>query len=94
MKRDPNFPAIWYRYVDNVFCVINSRQLNNFLEFSSFYHVYDRRKFGLSLKIKTTQDEKFKLSVYRKPTHTDRYITGTAHPHQSPKHVAFHTMIQ
>lgn len=102
MKRDPNFPSMWYRYVDDVFCVINPRQLNNFLEFLNAQHpsitfTVEKEENGslafLDLKIKTTQDGKLEFSIYRKPTHTDRYITIDSHHHQSHKQAAFHTMI-
>lgn len=102
MRKDSNFPSIWYRYVDDVFCIINSRQLNNFLQFLNAQHpsitfTVERDEDGslafLDLKIKTTDDGKLEFSIYRKPTHTDRYITVDSHHHQSHKQAAFHSMV-
>jgi len=47
----------------------------------------------LDLNIKTTPDGKLGFSIFRKPTHTDRYITVDSHHHHTHKQAAFHSMV-
>lgn len=102
MKKSKIFPQIWYRYVDDIFCIINSRQVNNFLQFLNAQHqsmtfTVEQEVNGiiafLDLNIETTQDGSLDFSVFRKPTHTDRYITVDSHHHETHKAAAFHSMV-
>ena len=101
LKKNKIFPLIWYRYVDDIFCIVNSRQLNKLLELLNAQHpsikfTVEQEENGrivfLDLCINTTPEGFLEFSIYRKPTHTDRYITADSHHHEPHKGVAFHSM--
>ena len=83
-----NPPRIWYRYVDDTFCVIKTAFVNEFTD-----HIN-----SLDNNIKFTREEEdngtlpfldtlivreecgsIKVKVYRKPTHTDQYLHFNSH---------------
>ena len=86
-------PTIWKRYVDDTFRVMDGRHVNGFLE-----HINSQRpsiKFTmergndmilpfLDTLLTRKEDRKLDISVYRKPTHTDRYLQYSSH---HPLHV-------
>ena len=84
--REP--PRIWLRYVDNVFCVIKSSEIDDF-----HHHVNSispNIKFTLELednsslafldvRVNRTATCKLWTTIYHKPTHTDRYLQFNSH---------------
>lgn len=95
------FPVVWHRYVDDIFCVTNARLINPLKDLLNSQHttikftveLEEENKIAfLDLWIKRSEDDGLRFSIYRKPTHTDRYITVDSHHHASHKKVAFHSM--
>lgn len=102
LKSSRLFPSLWYRYVDDIFCVVNARSLKNLEDFLNSQHpsikfTVEKEVNGkisfLDLCIRQTTERGLEFSIYRKPTHTDRYITSDSHHHDSHKAAAFHSMI-
>lgn len=94
---------MWHRYVDDVFCIVNARSLNNLLDFLNSQHSSitftvekeddDRTLAFLDLRIRVSAEGNLEFSIYRKPTNTDRFITIDSHHHHSHKAAAFHSMV-
>ena len=78
-----NFPKIWVRYVDDIFAIVDEtfdidfflQQINS--QYSSIKFTYEKEVDGklpfLDLLIKRG-DNQLKYEIYRKKTHTFRYI--------------------
>ena len=84
-------PIVWYRYVDDTFCILDKSQTESFHQ-----HLNSVRKH-----IQFTKEVEFESSLpfldvlvsrsgynisnqmHKKPTHTDRYLPYTSH---HPKH--------
>lgn len=87
---------LWKRYVDDVFCIMNGgrQEVDKFrlhlesihpkIKFSSEIEV-DRVLAFLDVKVMVKPDGTLAHSVYRKPTHTDRYLHASSHHH--PRHL-------
>jgi hypothetical protein len=82
-----NFPKTWLRYVDDIFAIVDKDfNIEDFLEnlncqyssikFTSEKEVEGRLPF-LDLYIKRSND-KLEFEIYRKKTHTYRYIKNTS----------------
>ncbi|MCP4473778.1 MAG: hypothetical protein GY821_04275 [Gammaproteobacteria bacterium] len=88
-------PLIWWRYVDDVFCIWphTSQDLDNFLQEINLLH--PSIKFTLELEQNaslpfldvavTRVQNAFITNVYRKPTHTNRYLHYSSHHALSTK---------
>jgi len=94
-------PRVWIRYVDDVFAVIKKNQGAQVLEVLN--NQYDEINFTLEeevdgelpvldLKLKRV-DGKIEISVYHKPTSTQRYITSDSHSPIQHKMAAFNSMV-
>jgi uncharacterized protein (UPF0335 family) len=93
----------YFRYVDDIFCIFTStkRVLNTFLnhlnslnknlEFTLEVGENSQINF-LDLSIKIVEN-RFKFSIYRKPSYTDSIIHSTSNHPQSHKLASFHSMI-
>lgn len=97
-------PKIWLRYVDDVFAVVKTTEIQNL--FNTINSQYETIKFTkeeenpitrslnfLDLTVTRTLDHKLEFSVYRKATSTERYITSDSNCSQQHKLSAFHSMI-
>lgn len=102
LKKNKLFPRIWYRYVDDVFAVVKGRMLSKILElinnqFETISFTVEEENEDilpfLDVAIHRTEEGKLDFSIYRKPTHTDRYITSDSHHNGSHKQAAFHSMV-
>ncbi|KAJ8734267.1 hypothetical protein PYW07_014818 [Mythimna separata] len=82
----------WKRYVDDVFCILKGgipeieRCLNHLNNIHTAMHFTaeverDRSLAFLDVKVIARSDGTLSHSVYRKPTHTDRYLHATSHHH-------------
>lgn len=101
LKTHRLFPRVWLRYVDDVFAVVKEENLNELLtlinsqsesiQFTVEKEVNRSIPF-LDLRITRTEDNKLSFSIYRKPTHTDRFITAESYHCGSHKKAAFHSM--
>lgn len=90
----PSSPTMWLRYVDDTF-VLWPHDANRLEEFHSHLNAQhpqiqftkeekDDQISFLDVLVKR-EDGIFKTSVYRKPTHTDRYTHFTSHHHPRVK---------
>lgn len=88
----PQAVKIWKRYVDDVFCIMkgNESDVQNYLAHLNSIHCKmrftyemekDRSIAFLDVKVGVRSDGSLSHSVYRKPTHTDRYLHANSHHH-------------
>ncbi|XP_055589699.1 uncharacterized protein LOC129741910 [Uranotaenia lowii] len=100
-KREKLFPRVWWRYVDDIFATVKERYLPQTLELlnsqhSSIKFTVEKEVDGklpfLDLLISRKDDSTVKFGIYRKPTSTDRYITGDSNHFGAQKQAAFHSM--
>ncbi|XP_063385554.1 uncharacterized protein LOC134671624 [Cydia fagiglandana] len=87
---------LWKRYVDDVFCIMKGgkqeveqllRYLNSIHPKTKFtYELESQRSLPfLDVKVIGRVDGTLTHTVYRKPTHTDRYLNALSHHH--PRHL-------
>ncbi|XP_047998166.1 uncharacterized protein LOC125235611 [Leguminivora glycinivorella] len=87
---------LWKRYVDDVFCIMKGgkQEVEQLLQYLNSIH--PRTKFTyelesqrslpfLDVKVIGRVDGTLTHTVYRKPTHTDRYLNALSHHH--PRHL-------
>ncbi|XP_047994442.1 uncharacterized protein LOC125232726 [Leguminivora glycinivorella] len=87
---------LWKRYVDDVFCIMKGgkQEVEQLLQYLNSIH--SRVKFTyeleserslpfLDVKVVGRMDGTLAYTVYRKPTHTDRYLNALSHHH--PRHL-------
>jgi len=103
LKNEQLLPRIWFRYVDDIFAVVKTSEMDKTLILLNNRH--PSIKFTLEkedeithslafldLKI-TRQDGKFDFEVYRKSTSSDRYITNDSFCSYQQKIASFHAMV-
>ena len=98
LENAPCRPLFWKRYVDYIITALPNDQINKFLHFLNsqnedlqFTHEVEiNNTFAyLDLLIKRLDNGTLKLSVYRKPTNTDRYLdAGSYHPTTKMRSIA------
>ena len=87
-------PTFYKRYVDDSFCVFSHGQhkLDELLSYLNSLHPSikftmeietDKQLAFLDVLIKKNDDGSLSHTIYRKKTHTDRYLQGTSHHHPS-----------
>jgi predicted GIY-YIG superfamily endonuclease len=91
------------RFVDDILSVNRARQTQNILKnLNSFHHkvqfTHETEKDGtipfLDILIKRTGNGKFEYNIYRKPTHTDKYLDwDSIHP-SAHKTTVVNTLVQ
>ncbi|XP_063529201.1 uncharacterized protein LOC134740600 [Cydia strobilella] len=88
----PVRPKIFKRYVDDTFTILPKSSVSTFLDHLNSIH--SKIKFTMELEkdcslpfldvlVKRNPDNTLGRTVYRKPTHTDRYLNGKSHHHPS-----------
>ena len=85
-------PRIWKRYVDDTFCVMKKTDVEGFLSHLNslcptiFFTMEqeDGKLPFLDTLLHHKTDGSLDISIYRKPTHTDRYLHFSSH---HPRHV-------
>ncbi|XP_047984696.1 uncharacterized protein LOC125225163 [Leguminivora glycinivorella] len=96
LRSGPPVITLWKRYVDDVFCILrgSSDTVERFVDHLNSIHPKvkftfemesDRSLPFLDVKLKAKPDGTLAHSVYRKPTHTDRYLQASSHHH--PRHL-------
>ena len=89
-----NPPSTWYRYVDDTFSKVKKDQIDPFLLHLNKQH--PRIKFTTEMEkegnipfldtlVQRKEDGTIKISIYRKPTHTDQYLDWRSNHHISQK---------
>ena len=84
----PYYPRVWKRYIDDTFTVLDRKSVDGFLQ-----HLYnqqpsirfimvtenDGKLAFLDTAVSREPDGCLSTSVYRKPTHTDKYLAYDSH---------------
>ncbi|XP_072048289.1 uncharacterized protein [Amphiura filiformis] len=88
LESAPHPPRVWLRYVDDTFVVIKREHFSEFTEhinsqsdhikFTSEVEADGQLPF-LDTLVKRSEDGSLRVSVYRKPTHTDQYLNFDSH---------------
>ena len=84
-------PSLWLRYVDDTFCIIKHSVVDDFHDFLNkttcltftVEHEANRAISFLDVAVTRTDNNLISTTVYKKPTHTDRYLHFDSH---HPKH--------
>ena len=92
-------PSLWLRYVDRTFCILNKDHINDFhthlnsicshIQFTvEKEHNFSLPFLDVLVKLNSrngsiTTHSFLSITIYRKPTHTNRYLHYTSH---HPKH--------
>lgn len=95
----PDFPSLWYIYVDDTCVVIHKDRVNDFMNYLN--GIISRIKFTceiekdgvlpfLDLHLKR-MNNKFEFGIFRKETATDRCIPSTSYHTQQTKLAAFNS---
>ncbi|XP_045535441.1 uncharacterized protein LOC123721261 [Papilio machaon] len=88
----PVKPRYWLRYVDDVFAIVSRRGIGQLLDHLNEIHprirfTTEEEKDGtlpfLDVLVKRESSGCLVHTVYRKPTHTDRYLKADSHHHPS-----------
>ena len=93
LRTAPERPRVWKRYVDDTCCIIRREAVDGFLKHLN--NIRDSIKFTmeeekdnslpfLDTRLMKRDDGTIDITVYREPTHTDRYLDFRSH---HPSHV-------
>ena len=83
----PTKPKTWKRFVDDSFSIIKKTAINSFLNLlndidpniSFITELEQDNKISFLDTLTTRQGNDLKIDVFRKPTHTDRYLDFNSH---------------
>ena len=104
LKSAPLKPSTWFRYVDDTFVIWShgKETLPPFLAFLNAQHPnikftmeieQDNQIPFLDVLVRRNRDGTLGHRVYRKPTHTDRYLHATSHHHPSQKNSVISSLV-
>lgn len=88
-------PRYWWRYVDDIFAIIDKEGLSGFTDHLNNLHhkisiTVEEEKEGvlpfLDVRVIRMPDNSLTHTIHRKPTHTDRYLHASSHHH--PAHLS------
>lgn len=84
LKDDPLFQRFWRRYVDDIIVIIKKDNIENLKDKLTYNIIYNTIKFTIEeennnkipfLDLLLTRNQgQIYISIYRKPTSTERYI--------------------
>ncbi|XP_072023472.1 uncharacterized protein [Amphiura filiformis] len=84
----PHPPRMWVRYVDDTFCVIKTSHVDEFTDHinsqdNNIKFTREEEEDGqlpfLDTLIVRASDGSVKVKIFRKPTHTDQYLSFASH---------------
>ena len=93
LETAPTRPRLWKRYVDDTFCILRKGSTEELLHHlngvrPTIKFTVEQEEDGtlpfLDTLLRRREDGSLDVSVYRKPTHTDRYLHFESH---HPTHV-------
>ncbi|XP_055842472.1 uncharacterized protein LOC129909411 [Episyrphus balteatus] len=96
-------PRVWLRYVDDTFCILKNSAILHFLEHLNALHpkikfTMEKEKEGsiafLDVKVMRNQNGSLGHTVYRKSTHTNRYLHADSHHHPANLSSVVSTLFQ
>lgn len=102
LKKQNLLPRVWFRYVDDIFAILNEADIENTLnilnsQFESIKFTLEKeenKKLAfLDVQVCRKSDNSLEFSVYHKPTSTKRVITSDSFCHFQYKKSSFHSMI-
>lgn len=103
LTKNSLLPNTWIRYVDDVFAVVKRSEIENLKNAVNNGHPYETIKFTSEEEIDgklpfldlmlTRRNQKIEIGIYRKPTHTQRFITRDSYCPRSTKIAAFNSMV-
>ncbi|XP_018311528.1 uncharacterized protein [Mycetomoellerius zeteki] len=104
LGKTPKKPEVWFRYVDDTFVIWRHgrAELRKFLIFLNKQHpnihfTMDIEENGklpfLDVLVSKKADGTLGHQVYRKPTHTDRYLHAESHHHPAQKQSAINSLV-
>ena len=94
-------PKLWRRYVDDVFSIVRRDQVNNLLQHLNAQHPNitfttemekDHKLPFMDVSVHRVQN-RLRTSVYRKPTHTGRYLNFESNHTNTAKRSVIHSLI-
>lgn len=101
ISKDPRFPRIWIRYIDDIFAIMNKlkvdstlswiNSLKSTIKFTKEQEQDDKLPFLDVFVIKNECKPEF--DIYRKPSYTGRIITSDSFHNYSHKMAALHSMV-
>ena len=84
----PRLPSLWFRYVDDTFVLtheddvdsmtLNINNIDDHNQFTTEPETQGKLPF-LDLCVTVLDDASTKITIYRKPTHTDQYLNFNSH---------------
>ena len=102
LQSSPNPPLLWKRFVDDTFVIINKAHKEEFLthinsvdsniQFTAEDPGPDGSLPFLDILITPNEEGRLETSVYRKPTHTDKYLQWDSHHPISAKYSVVGTL--
>ncbi|GJQ87172.1 hypothetical protein Trydic_g12525 [Trypoxylus dichotomus] len=86
-------PLYWYRYIDDTFVVWphGADTLGEFLQHLNSIH--PRIQFTIDVVVNRNRDGTLGHRVYRKPTHSDRYLHYNSNHHPKQKRAVIKTLV-
>jgi len=93
--------SLYRRYIDDIASIVKKRRVQATLDkINSFHHdiqfTIEEEENGslpfLDVLLKRKEDGSFSFSVYRKKTHTDKYLNYKSHHHHSQKIAVIHSL--
>ncbi|CAG7726619.1 unnamed protein product [Allacma fusca] len=101
-KNNKNFPKAWFRYVDDILCIIPEdfnieeflNALNSLYPTIKFtYELEQQNKLPFLDMLIIRHSDHLEFDIYRKPTHTNNYIPSDSFQPWNQKFAAFNSMI-